>query len=39
MLALQGEAAWAEERLLGHLRQSVPRNGRVHLHVIDCAAK
>ena len=35
MLALQGEAAWAEERFLGHLWQSVPRNGRVHLHIIE----
>ena len=25
----------AEERLLGALRQSVPQNGRVHLHIID----
>ena len=24
--------AWAEERLLGDLRQSVPQNSRVHLH-------
>ena len=24
---------WAEERLLGGLRQSVPQNGRVHLHI------
>ena len=32
MPALQREAAWAEERLLGALRQSVPQNGRVHLH-------
>ena len=31
MPALQREAAWAEERLLGGLRQSVPQNGRVHL--------
>ena len=28
-------AAWAEERLLGALRQSVPQNGRVRLHIID----
>ena len=35
MLALQREAASAEERLLGHLRQSVPQNGRVHLQIID----
>ena len=35
MLALQREAAWAKERLLGDLRQSVPQNGRVHLHIID----
>ena len=33
MPALQREAAWAEERLLGDLRQSVPQNG--HLHIID----
>ena len=26
MLALQREAAWAEERLWGHLRQPVPQN-------------
>ena len=25
----------AEERLLGALRQSVPQNGRVHLHIVD----
>ena len=35
MPALQREAAWAEERRLGDLRQSVPQNGRVHLHIID----
>ena len=35
MRALQREAAWAEERLLGDLRQSVPQNGRVHLHIIE----
>ena len=35
MPALQGRAAWAEERLLGALRQSVPQNGHVHLHIID----
>ena len=35
MPALQRGAAWAEERLLGALRQSVPQNGRVHLHIID----
>ena len=34
MPALQGGAAWAEERLLGALRQSVLQNGRVHLHII-----
>ena len=28
-------AAWAEARLLGALRQSVPQNGRVHLHIIE----
>ena len=32
MSALQGAAAWAEERLLGAIRQPVPQNGRVHLH-------
>ena len=26
MPALQGEAAWAEERVLGDLRQSFPQN-------------
>ena len=31
----QREAARAEEKLLGHLRQSVPQNGRVHLLGID----
>ena len=35
MPALQREAAWAEERLLGDLRQSVLQNGRVHLHIIE----
>ena len=35
MPALQREAAWAEERLFGDLRQSVPQNGRVHLHIIE----
>ena len=35
MPALQREAAWAEERLLGDLQQSVPQNGRVHFHIID----
>ena len=34
MPALQRGAAWAEERFLGALRQSVPQNGRVHLHTI-----
>ena len=33
--ALQREAAWAEKRLLGDLRQSVPQNSRVHLHIIE----
>ena len=28
-------AVWAEGRLLGALRQSVPQNGRVHLRIID----
>ena len=32
---LQRGAAWAEERLLGALRQPVPQNGRVHLHIIE----
>ena len=35
MPALQRGAAWAEARLLGALRQSVPQNGRIHLHIID----
>ena len=35
MPALQRGVAWAEERLLGALRQSVHKNGRVHLHIID----
>ena len=35
MPALQREAAWAEERLLGDLQRSVPQNGRVHLHIIE----
>ena len=35
MLALQRGAVWAEERLLGALRQPVPQNGRVHLHIIE----
>ena len=35
MPALQRKAAWAEETLLGDLRQSVPQNGCVHLHIID----
>ena len=34
MPALQREAAWAIERLLGDLRQSVPQNGCVHWHII-----
>ena len=34
MPALQRGAAWAEERFLGTLRQSVPQNGRVHLHIM-----
>ena len=37
MPALQRGAAWAAERLLGALRQSVPQNGRVHLHIIEKA--
>ena len=35
MQALQREATWAEERLLGDLQQSVPQSGRVHLHIIE----
>ena len=35
MPTLKKGAAWAEERLLGALRQSVPQNGRVHLHSIE----
>ena len=35
MPAFQREAAWAEARRLGDLRQSVPQNGRVHLHTIE----
>ena len=35
MPALQRGAAWPEGRLFGALRQSVPQNGRVHLHIID----
>ena len=38
MPALQREAAWSKERLLGGLQQSVPQNGRVHLHIIDFLA-
>ena len=35
MSALQREAFWAKERLLGDLRQPVPPNGRVHLLGVD----
>ena len=35
MLALQRGHAWAEERLLGALRQSVPQNGCVLLHIAE----
>ena len=37
LLTLQAlsSSAWAEERLLGDLWQSVPQNGRVHLHIIE----
>ena len=35
MPALQREAGWALERLLGDLQQPVAQNGRVHLHTID----
>ena len=31
----KGGAAWAEERRLGALRQSVPQNGRAHLQVLE----
>ena len=39
MPALQREAAWAEPRLLGDLRQPVPQDGRVHLLGIDIGAQ
>ena len=35
MPALRTEAAWAEKRLLGSLRQPVCVNGRVHLRIIE----
>ena len=35
---VQRGAAWAEERRLGALRQSVPQNGRIHLHIIEFSA-
>ena len=35
MPALQREAAWAEERLLGDIWQSAHQNGCVHLHIVD----
>ena len=35
MPSLQRQAAWAEESLLGDLRQPVPETGRIHLHIID----
>ena len=35
MPAVQRGAAWAQERLLGAVQQSVPQNGRVHLHIIE----
>ena len=38
MPALQREAAWAEERLSGDPRQSVPQNSRVHLLGIEGSA-
>ena len=31
--SLHATTAWAEERLLGALRQSVPQSGCVHLHI------
>ena len=37
MPALQIEAAWTDERLLGDFRQCVPQNGRVHLHIVEFA--
>ena len=33
MPALQRQAEWTEKRLSDDLRQSVPPNGRVHLHI------
>ena len=33
--ALQREAAWAKERPMGDIWQSVPQNRRVHLHILD----
>ena len=35
MPALQREAAWAEERLVGDLKEPVAQNGRLHLHIVD----
>ena len=35
MPALEREAAEAEERLPGDLRQSVPQKGRVHSHIME----
>ena len=35
MPALQREAAWAQDKLLGDLRQAVPQDGRIRLHIID----
>ena len=39
MPALQRKAAWAEQRLLRNLRQSVPETRRVHLLGIELRAQ
>ena len=39
MPALQREAFWAKERLLGDLRQPAPQNGRVHLLGVDYSGR
>ena len=39
MPALQRDAAWAKERLSGDLRQSVPQNGGIHLHIVESFRK
>ena len=35
LMHCKGGGAWAAERLLGALRQSVRQSGRVHLHIIE----